>query len=279
MMTTVPRQPVKPPKRSTPDTLVLSGGGVKGVAMLGAVHKLRAAGMLTKVRTVVGTSAGALVGALVATRRDLRGALDIICREGYAPDFDFERFFKEFGLDSGSSIDRLLETLMEGESLTFGDILSQHGIKLVVCVTNLTQRRAEYLGPDTHPDMPISLAIRMSCSVPLYFAAVQHEGQWYVDGSIVDNFPCDWALDHGGGTRVLGLSTMPASTPIKTFEAFVASLLETAAGGTQVCSRAEVLNLDLPPIASLHFGASRDELVRLFNAGVQQVDAFVKKRV
>jgi predicted acylesterase/phospholipase RssA len=266
--------------RPQPDTLVLSGGGIKGLAMLGALDRLRTEGMLTKVRTVVGTSAGALVGALVATRRDFRDALGVICSHGYSPDFDFARLACKFGLDSGKSIESLFGALLAGlpEGLTFGDVKRTYGVSLVVCVTNVSKRRAEYLGPDTHADMPVALAIRMTCSVPLYFSAVRHEGSWYVDGSIVDNFPCDWAACHGGGSCVLGLcaSSVPAS--IGSFESFVGAVVESAAS-SQHCADVDVLNLELPNTTSLHFGAPGRELTRLFFQGSEQADAFIKKRV
>lgn len=262
------------PRCPKPDALVLAGGGVKGVATLGAVHRLQHAGLLKNVRTVVGTSAGALIGALVATRRDLQHAFRVICDHGYTPDFDFDRFFKEFGLDSGKSISSLVDALLESH-LTFEDVRRLYGMRFVVCVTNLSQRRAEYLGPDTHPDMPLALALRMSCSVPLYFSAVRHEGAWYADGSIVDNFPCAWALDNGAA-KVLGISTKAAHTSIRTFEAFVGALMESAAG-SQTCARADILDLELPGVSALNFGARQEEMAKLFAMGDQQASVFLKK--
>lgn len=267
----------KPRPKSLPDTLVLSGGGVKGVAMLGAAERLRSAGMLSQVHTVIGTSAGALIGALVATRRDLQEALGVLQGHGYTPDFDFERLGTEFGLDSGRSIQSLSRSLLGEPGLTFAGVRQRYGTTLVVCVTNVSKRRAEYLGPCTHPDMPVELAIRMSCSVPLYFSAVRHQGDWYVDGSIVDNFPCAWATDNGAKS-VLGVSTQPRPAVIKSFEAFMGAVVESAAC-SQAHARADVLDLDLPAISSLHFGASPGELAALFASGLEQADAFVKKRV
>lgn len=276
-MATVPTVNKSPKRACLPDTLVLSGGGVKGVAMLGAMDRLRSAGLLADVRTVVGTSAGALIGALVATRQDMRGALDLISRHGYTPDFDFDRFGKEFGLDGGECINSLSRTLLKAPGLTFADVRRKYGVSLIVCVTNVSRRRAEYLGPDTHPDMPIELAIRMSCSVPLYFSAVSYNGQWYVDGSIVDNFPCDWAMNNGA-KRLMGVCSRPVPTAVKTFEGYVMAIVESAAS-SQACTRADILDLDLPGISTLHFGASPDELAGLFARGVEQADAFVKKRL
>lgn len=267
-------------QRCRPDTLVLSGGGVRGVATLGAVDRLRRAGMLSKVKMVVGTSAGALVGALVATRRDPLVAFERICTHGYKPDFDFDRLSKEFGLDNGECIEELLRALLATEDavITFGQVRQKYGVTLVVCVTNITKRRAEYLGPDTHPDMPVTLAVRMSCSVPLYFGAVTHGGCWYVDGSIADNFPCDWAADNGA-KYILGICTRPTcNNNISSFEAFMGAVVESAAC-SQGASRADVLDLSIPGASSLNFGADRSLLSEIFAVGVQHADTFVKKRV
>lgn len=277
VVSAAPHMPARP-KHAKPDTLVLSGGGIKGLAMMGAVDRMRRDGLLSKVRMVVGTSAGALVGALVATRRDMRDALGIVCAQGYQPDFDFARLAQGFGLDSGKCIDSMCAALLAGlpEGLTFGDVRRTYGMTLVVCVTNVSRRRAEYLGPDTHPTMPIALALRMTCSVPLYFSAVRHEGCWYVDGSIVDNFPCDWAACNGG-QHVLGICARGKPGSIGGFESFVAAVVESAAS-SQHAAPVDVLDLALPNALSLNFGAPPGQLTRLFFEGADQADAFLKKR-
>lgn len=269
----------KAPRTPHPDTLVLSGGGVKGLAMLGAVEKLRSEGVLSKVRTVVGTSAGALIGTLVATHRDFRGALDVICTHGYKPDFDFARLASGFGLDSGKSIESLATALLADlpPSITFADVRKMFGTTLIVCVTNVSKRRAEYLGPDTHPDMPVVLALRMTCSVPLYFSAVKFNDSWYVDGSIVDNFPCDWAAHHGA-KHVVGIVARAVPSQIRSFDAFIGAVVESAASN-QPSSWADILDLQLVGVVALHFGAPAEELTRLFTLGVEQADVFVKKRL
>ena len=65
------------------ETLVLSGGGMKGVASLGAVSALRRAGALRHVKRVVGTSAGALVAAALAVDRvEREGAIRAAVAQG-----------------------------------------------------------------------------------------------------------------------------------------------------------------------------------------------------
>ena len=264
----------RPPCPPRIDTLVLSGGGVRGVAMLGAISRLQAEGVLRDVHTVVGTSAGALMGALVATRCNLRASLDVISAHGYVPDFDFGRLFKEYGLDSGRSLDDLVAALLP-PGITFAHVLRDNGVRLVVCATNLSTRTSEFFSADTHPDMSVALAIRMSCSVPLYFKAVSFNGSWYVDGSVSNNLPCDWAFSNGS-TRVLGIALKARTSPINGIDAFLGALVEAAAT-THATSGAEVLELDGPGVSSLDFGAPRSQLLRLFTSGAHQADAFMKK--
>jgi predicted acylesterase/phospholipase RssA len=264
--------------RQKADTLVLSSGGVKGVAMLGTLHALHTVGELSQVRTVVGTSVGALVGALVATRRDLHRALDTIAQHGYAPDFDFSRLFKEYGLDSGKCIESLFTAMVgpDNARATFADIHRRHGIKLYVCATNLTTRHAEFFGPDDHGDMPVALAVRMSCSVPLLFSAVRYRDALYVDGALVNNFPCDWAYSHGA-KKVLGITVKPERSAIVSFEGFIGAVVESAASGMP-SSSADVLELDVQGVFGLNFAAPRPELERLFGLGADLATSFLKKR-
>ena len=250
---------------------------MRGVAMLGAISRLQSSGMLDGMRTVVGTSAGALLAAVVATKRDLKGSLDIMCAHGYVPDFDFGRLLKEFGLDSGKSIDSLVDALLGPANLTFGDVQKLHGVRLVVCATNLTTRRAEFFCAATHPDMPIALAVRMSCSVPLYFRAVKYRGNLYVDGSVTNNFACDWAL-RNGCERVLGVTLKARGTSIKTLDNFLGALVEASAFATQAPSTAiHILELDAPGTSAFDFGAPKSQLALLFASGVHEAETYLKK--
>ena len=55
---------------------VLSGGGVRGAAHLGVLRALREAGLVPN--AIAGTSAGALVGAMMADGRAPEEALELV---------------------------------------------------------------------------------------------------------------------------------------------------------------------------------------------------------
>ena len=47
------------------DTLILSGGGMKGMAELGALHHMEGLGILKNITTIAGSSAGSTIGLLL----------------------------------------------------------------------------------------------------------------------------------------------------------------------------------------------------------------------
>lgn len=62
-------------------------------------------------------------------------------------------------------------------------------------VWNVEHNRLDYLGPRTHPDLPVARAIRMAISLPLFVQPVELDEQHWCDGGIVDIFPVRPVLD------------------------------------------------------------------------------------
>jgi predicted acylesterase/phospholipase RssA len=263
------------------ETLVVSGGGMKGVASLGAAVALKRAGALRGVNTYVGTSAGALVATALALDRASDKLLDGFAASRYRPDIDLGNLARGFGLDGGSGLQRWIDYLLDGGRYTFADVLRLHGVRLVVCVTNVTERRAEYLGPDTAPDMDVALALRMSCAVPLYFSAVSHGGCLYVDGGVSDNFPLAWAGREFGRGGVLGIAFRPRPVDgCSSLESYVGALLECATRhhhGDCHGDDHNVLRLDTGARSAFDFGMPRRDLRRLYGSGARQARAWLKK--
>ena len=62
-------------------------------------------------------------------------------------------------------------------------------------IWNVEENRLEYLGPRTHPDMPVARAIQMAVALPLFVQPVVLDGLSWCDGGIVDIFPVRPVLD------------------------------------------------------------------------------------
>lgn len=206
--------------------LVLSGGGVKGIGLVGAVGALADAGY--EIRRVSGTSAGSLVGAVVAaasqrdpqTSEQLRDlALSVPYRK-FADSGPIERIplvgtawglLRETGVYRGDFAHAWIRGELKNLGVsTFGDLavdddhlLPERRYRLVVTVTDLTSgqlvrlpwdyRRLYGRDPD---EQSVADAVRASMAIPFLYRPVTLKnaaGQpcTLVDGGVLSNFPID----------------------------------------------------------------------------------------
>ena len=77
-----------------------------------------------------------------------------------------------------------------------GDItLSDLEVPAYVPAWNVERNRLEYLGPKTHPRLPVARAVHLATALPLFFQAVPLDGGHYYDGATVDILPVAPLLD------------------------------------------------------------------------------------
>lgn len=210
--------------------LVFEGGGVKGIALVGAAALLAEEGF--EPRAVAGASAGAIVAAAVAAGFDAEELRDTIL------ELDYAQFRDEAWEDQIPLLDRGLSILLdqgiyEGRVLhdwmrdlleqkgvrTFGDLVHpefadepRNRYRLQVIASDVTARRllvlprdAGILGVDPD-DLSVALAVRMSMSIPIFFEPVRwlnpETGNEHliVDGGMLSNFPV-WLFDRRGVPR------------------------------------------------------------------------------
>ncbi|MET1114238.1 MAG: patatin-like phospholipase family protein, partial [Comamonas sp.] len=106
------------------------------------------------------------------------------------------------------------------QMLTFGDLHLLHQLapqnfkELVVTGWSREQRRVEYFSHQTHPDLPVALAGRISASIPLLFADVVLQGQRWTDGGVGSLMPAEAVL---AGLRGQALAETQARTLLMTF--------------------------------------------------------------
>jgi NTE family protein len=104
------------------------------------------------------------------------------------------------GLLRGEAVERTFRELV-------GDLrLGELTIPVYAPVWEVDRNRVEYLGPDTHPDLPVARAVRMSVALAPFFQAVELGGSWWCDGGIVDIFPVRPLLDRARPDAVVAVN-------------------------------------------------------------------------
>ncbi len=182
--------------------LVFEGGGVKGIAYVGAMDVLGRQGILRDVVRVGGTSAGAInallfaLGYSTAETRRLLAALDFktFLDDDWGVVRDTNRLINQFGWHRGDAIhawlrERVAEKLGD-ERATFSHLQAACRPDLYVYGTNLSNGFGQVYSPEHTPGMMLADAVRISMSIPLFFAAVRNaRDEVLVDGGVLDNYP------------------------------------------------------------------------------------------
>ncbi|OYN66983.1 patatin-like phospholipase family protein [Bacillus safensis] len=185
--------------------LVFEGGGVKGIAYVGVLEILEKHKILDNVERVGGTSAGAIVAMLVSlgySSSELEKSLREMDLEQFMDsDFGvvrdtFRLITDDHGWYKGRKFMKWIESRIEekgiDKNVTFKEIQDNPKFKnIYIQGTNLSTYRTETFSAEDpkFADMKIKDAVRISMSIPIFFAAVKLNGCFYVDGGLLSNYP------------------------------------------------------------------------------------------
>ncbi|MET0393044.1 MAG: patatin-like phospholipase family protein [Chitinophagaceae bacterium] len=195
--------------------LVFEGAGIRGIAYCGAIEALEKQHLVPAIEKVGGTSAGSIVALCVALGYTAQEISDLLYNTNFKK-FNDGRFFfpgginrmgKYFGWYRGQRFTRWLEAIIArktGDPDISFEALYARGFKdLYATATLLNEQRLVVLSRHSYPKMRVKDAVRISCSIPLYFEAlfVDREGRIYrsprnrqgldvmIDGGSIANFP------------------------------------------------------------------------------------------
>jgi NTE family protein len=175
--------------------LVLGGGGLKGLAHLGAWRVLSEAGFAPA--GIVGTSIGALIGACIAGGRSLQ-EMEADARRLRRTDIARvqRRAVWMYGIRAsalyrGDTLKRyLLEVLPPGDWNALQTRFQSNAVELGT-------GRTEWFGIGARTDVSLVDAIYASAALPVFYPPLPLPGGVYVDGGTEDALPIQRAADLG----------------------------------------------------------------------------------
>jgi NTE family protein len=216
--------------------LALGGGGARGLAHIGILKVLEGAGIRPDV--VVGTSMGAIMGALYVHLRDANKMEELVLKQLQHPKM------RRLGMDqfSGSrgrhflernlkqALENLAKIYMVTSVLTRDHIITAEQVKellsLLLPPIQISELPLPFATvatdlltgkPFVFREGPVITAVQASAAIPGVFEPVRHEGRQLVDGAVVALVPVleTFAL---GADFVLAVDVSPLSLALKPFK-------------------------------------------------------------
>lgn len=296
-----------------PCDIVLEGGGVKGIGLIGALEELGKADYGHC--RVAGTSAGAIVGALLASGMSMErmkhlmqnvdyrsfrdeGLLDKLGVAGKAASL-----FLEKGIYEGKHLRNWLAGVLEDVGVsTFADLKltepwaqklpPEQRYKLVVIASDVSRGRLVRLPWDYHlygldPDTQlVADAVRASMSIPYFFEPAKLGDNYLVDGGLLSNFPID-IFDATNEWPTFGIKLSNKSdaltkmNPVKSSVDYSLAIFSTALGAhdqmhvDNPCTQKRTIFVDTFDVRATDFDIDTKTQTKLYESGKKHAKEFL----
>lgn len=284
---------------------VFEGGGVKGIAFVGALCYLEEKGY--KFSRVAGTSAGAIIASLLAVGYTAEELKTIILSLDYSKLIDKRglnripilgnemALIKYKGIYECNYIEDWLASLFEYKKKTkFKDIMINGKSNLKIIASDITKKELlilpdDLLKYDINPmEFEIWKAVRMSISIPLFFRPYKlqynNSESFIVDGGLLSNFPV-WIFDVNGIPRWptfgFNLTNKKKSTNKEIgFINFVTDLMDTIVNRNEDVflrdkDSVRIINIPSLGVGATQFNISRELSIKLFESGYESAKIFL----
>lgn len=193
------------------NALVMKGGGIKGIAYVGALEELL---KHYEFNWYAGTSAGAVTAILLGSGHTVEELKTILSQKDFN-DFKDTNLLKAIfinmifkkGLYEANSFNEWLEELL---ALKLDSSVSVEMRDLIFRTTVFASRKDKSVQVfDSHKadsqNFVATFAARCSMSIPIFFTPQQIDGRNVLDGGVKNNFPVELILQENENTNFVGL--------------------------------------------------------------------------
>ena len=199
--------------------LVLSGGGICGFYMYGALLKLQEQGVfhMDNIKTIYATSVGAIFAIMMAMKFEWTTYTDYIVKRPWEKVYNVDIYhlmnaYDQCGIFNKKFIQILFEPFFKAKdmelNITLGEFYKQTNIEIHMFVTELNEFKQIDISHTTHQDWEVLDAVYASCCLPIVFRPHITKEKCYIDGCFFSNYPISQCLESIGeknSHRILGI--------------------------------------------------------------------------
>jgi len=203
--------------------IVISGGGPSMLQSLGAIQYLEKQDFINmnNIDTIYGTSSGTLVGILICLKYDWETINDYILIRPWQDVFSikaeniFDAYSKK-GIFDIKLIEKCLKPLLDAKDLsmniTLKELYEYSKIEMHFFTFEINHFQLEDISYLTHPDLCLTVAVQMTCGLPILLTPVCIDNKCYTDGGIICNYSLKYCVDSGKKEdEILGLKNKYAN--------------------------------------------------------------------
>lgn len=268
-----------------PYSVIMKGGGVKGLALAGAMVEL---GKHFSFNRHVGTSAGAIAAVLLAANLKPAELVDVFREKDFTDFLDAPKWALPYnlvfklGLYPGESIRLWIANLLSAKLGLLSEVRMEHLERAIIYAARAGQGTVTYDSAGPRRETVASFAVRCSMSIPLFFVPMSVDGRRVFDGGLRNNFPLRKFLDSFPNAPFVAIYLGKPDNENKKW--LTSDLLDIVVDGEErelVDNHPnDVVVVDTSPIGTVDFRLTQDEKDFLLAVGrASALELLVKRNI
>jgi predicted acylesterase/phospholipase RssA len=201
--------------------LALSGGGVSGLAGIGALHKLFESNILKieEIKSIYGTSVGSIIGLFIClhklsiTNEDIK---DYLVQRPFYDTYKINmnqllNIYDSKGIYDKSTAFILFKPFFQmleiSSEITMKELYNLTSIELYFYTVEINSFVLKELSHITTPNLSVIEAIYMSSTIPIIMSPLIKNDECYIDGGILCNYPIQECINNNVEKKeILGIN-------------------------------------------------------------------------
>jgi predicted acylesterase/phospholipase RssA len=200
--------------------IVLSGGCHTFYQSLGIIQTLEKNDIwkIENIEKIYGTSAGALLGAILCLKFDWDTLNDYFLDRPWHDVYNIDintifSIFSKKGFFNRNQIETSFKPLLHAKDLsldiTLKEFYKYSNIELHVFTFDVNHFKLEDISYKTNPDLSLITALYMSSALPIMFSPVCIDNKCYIDGGFVTNYPLIFCIEQNSNLdEILGIKNV-----------------------------------------------------------------------
>lgn len=188
--------------------LVISGGGPIMITILAAIQELEKNNFvnMNDIESIYGTSAGAVIGVMIALKFDWETINDYIIKRPWQDVFPIKvqnilEAYTKKGIFDIKTVEKCFKPLFDAKDISLDinleDFYELTKIDIHIFSFETNEFKMHDISYQTYPKLSLMKAIQMTCSIPVLMTPVCMDNMCFMDGGVGCNYPLNFCIDSG----------------------------------------------------------------------------------
>ena len=267
------------------DTIYFNGGAIRGIGYIGFLYYLEKNDLIKNIKTIRGTSMGALIIAFYLLGYDSKSMIKKLIEIDLTEviDIEFSKVLNRSSLLEGKGMKKILKKFIKCKNckdITFSKLYKKTGVHFTVTGSDIVNYKSVNFNHETSPDMKLITALRITSAIPFVFPPIRYKDGLFTDGCLFDMFNQDYDNDNLLYVCVSDRKeVLEENTPLYKFGPMIIGGLFRYLSEVMLnkCKNSIELQID-EKIDNIDFGANTDTLISLFNQGYESSLKFFEEK-